>query len=146
MRSAMAGSNAGALQCSFSVQYASQTHDFMQNPLRYFALVHFREREVASIAGKERNDICILIETRAFGSDVIGNDEIGILRRKLFASVLRNVIGLRRKTDDNFLALVFRHFRQNVGGRFERNCQRRAALLSFFRVLFLTPVVSYRTR
>src|SRR5437762_2490209 len=60
MRSAMTGSSAGALRRNRSVQYASQAHDFIQNPLRHFAFGHFRKREVASIAGKQRNDICVL--------------------------------------------------------------------------------------
>jgi len=58
----MAGSIAGVLQRSCSVQNASQAHDFIQNPLRHFALAHFREREVSTIAGKERNNIRIAIE------------------------------------------------------------------------------------
>src|SRR6266581_8512646 len=58
------GSNAGALQCCRSMQNAAQTHDFIQSPLRYFALAHFRKGKVTAIAGKERDDICVVIEAR----------------------------------------------------------------------------------
>src|SRR6266480_2404797 len=97
----MAGSNAGALQRSRPVQNTSQTHDFIQNPLRHFALAHFRKREVASIAGKERHNIGIVIEPRAFRDDIVCNNQIGVLRGKLFPRVFsrprRQKSGVRSK-------------------------------------------------
>src|SRR5258708_37482099 len=133
MRSAMAGSSAGALQCSRSVQNAAEANDLIQNPLRHFALAHFRKCEVAAVAGEERDDIRVAIESRAFGGNVVGYDEVGILRGKLFSRVLRDMIRFRRKPHDNFLTLVSRYLRQNVSGRLESNRQQGAALLDLFR-------------
>src|SRR6266446_8171098 len=98
MRSAMAGSSARALQCSRSVQNAAQAHDLIQNPLRHFAFAHFRKREVAAVAGEERDDIRVAIESRAFGGDVVGYDEVGILHGKFFSRVLRDMVRLDRKS------------------------------------------------
>ena len=79
MGAAMAESIAGAFQNRRPVQNASQARDFVQNPLGYFALIHFWKSEVAAIAGEKRYDICVLIEPRAFGSDVVGHDQVRIL-------------------------------------------------------------------
>ncbi len=111
------------------MQNAAEANDLIQNPLRHFALAHFRKCEVAAVAGEERDDIRVAIESRAFGGNVVGYDEVGILRGKLFSRVLRDMIRFRRKPHDNFLTLVSRYLRQNVSGRraFLSQCARQYA-------------------
>ena len=70
------------------------------------------------MAGEERDHIGVAVEARAFGGDIIRHDQIGILRNELFPRILRHVIGFRRETDNNLLALVLCHFGEDVGGRF----------------------------
>ena len=44
-----------------------------------FLLSELGERKVAAVAAEEGDDVGVRIEARAFGGDVVGNDEVGVL-------------------------------------------------------------------
>jgi hypothetical protein len=62
------------------VAETSQAHNFIEDALGDFAFAQLRESQIAAIARKESDDVCVEVETGAFGGDVIRNDKIGILR------------------------------------------------------------------
>src|SRR5256885_8758278 len=76
-----------------------------------FRSAHFRKREVASIAGKERHNIGIVIEPRSFRDDIVCNNQIGVLRGKLFPRVLRDVeIGKSTRLNSSHLVISYAVF------------------------------------
>src|SRR5712664_2495316 len=70
------GSNGGALRLA---RHEAQAHDFVENALRHFALAHARESKIASVARKQRHHVGIVIEACAFGGDIVGHDQVGVL-------------------------------------------------------------------
>jgi hypothetical protein len=44
-----------------------------------FALGQFRERKIAAIAREQRDHVGVHVETGAFGSYVVGDNQVGVL-------------------------------------------------------------------
>ena len=95
-------------------------------------LVSLGSGKVAAVAGEQSDDVGVEVEAGAFGGDVVGDDQVGVLGGEFLACVFSDVIGFGGKTHDQWLLPLSRgDVGENVGGRFERNRQRIAALLDF---------------
>jgi hypothetical protein len=62
------------------VAESSQAHNFIEDALSDFAFAQLRESQIAAIARKQGDDVCVEVETGAFSGDVIRDDKIGIFR------------------------------------------------------------------
>ena len=76
-----------------------------------FALGQLRESQIAAIAGEQSDDVGVVVEARAFGGDVVRDDQIGVLGGELFAGILGHVVRLRGEADDEPIALCFARLR-----------------------------------
>ena len=92
----------------------AQPQHFIEDALGDFAFCHTRQGQLTIVARKKRYDVCFDVEADAFGGHVIGHDQIGVLRAELRARVFGNVVGLRRKTYDDALALYAGDICQNI--------------------------------
>src|SRR5215469_15176733 len=78
----------------------TQAEDFVQNTLSHFALGHFGKSEVSAITRENGYNVRIQIEARAFGSDIVRHDQIGVLGNEFLPGILRNMIRFGRETND----------------------------------------------
>ncbi len=68
--------------------------------MRDFAFGHFGERQIAAIAREQGDDVRVNVEPRAFGGDIVGDDQVGVFLRKFFARVLGDLAGFGGKSND----------------------------------------------
>jgi hypothetical protein len=114
MRSAMAGSDSGAMRFCFAAENAAKAQHFVKDTLCDFGLAELRQRQVAAIARKQGDNICVVVEAGAFGGYVVRDDEIGILRCEFFAGVFRDVVRFGRESNNKAVAFGLRGFGQNI--------------------------------
>jgi hypothetical protein len=120
---------------------ASQAKNFIEDALGDFTLAQLRESQIAAIAGEHSDDVGVMVESSAFGGDVIRNDKVGILGDQFFPGILGHVVRLRSESDDEPITLCSRGFGQNIRRWLEANCERLFVSLHFLGLRFGGPIV-----
>src|SRR5258708_8072746 len=135
------GSDGGALRGSWR---GAQADDFVEDALRDFAFAHARPGEVAAVAGKQGDDVGVVVESSAFGGDIVGDNQVGILGGKFLSRVFRDVLGLRGKAYDESVAFVAGHAGEDIRRGFERAGRGFSLALDFLSLRFGEPIVPHR--
>ena len=109
-------------------------------------LVLGQQRQRCASAGpvQQRHDVRVAGKSRAGLRDVVGHDQIEILRAQLAFGVLHHVFGLGRKADQQPIPLVPSEPGQDVRVAFQRDRERAVPLLDLLRGDLRRPVVGNR--
>src|ERR1700674_3663648 len=95
-----------------------QLHYLVQHAMRDFPLRGLGNLYYFAVRD-DRDRVAVGIKTDALARDVIYYNCIERFRRQLLARVFEHVLRLSRKSDDDLLGLPARHFRQDIGCRFQ---------------------------
>src|SRR5579863_8757869 len=141
MRSSITELIARAVSNGLGAKRAAQAYNFIENLVGYFGFGHTWQGQIARVTRKERDYVCIDVESRAFDGDVIGDNQVGALGGELLARVFRDVISFRGESDYDAVVFPFRDVRKNVFCGFELDGQQRLAALHFLGMFFDRAVI-----
>jgi len=122
---------------------SAEANNFIEDALGDFAFGQLWQGEVAAIAREERDDVGVVVEAGAFGSYVVGYDQVGVFGAEFFAGVFGDVIGFGGESYDQEIAFRLGGFGKDVGRGLEAKRHGLFASFYFLRLGFGGTVVGY---